>query len=195
MLSHIRDPNYSGGSPVEVCFADQRHVMALSPHLWVPALIISPLYTHYCHNTLELTPTFTVVWLFYWGHFSLLFIMLLNYFFFFLFSFYCCSITVVPIPTPPTLVSFALPTPVPTANLRPVVCVHGSFIQFPWLDPSPSFPHYLLPLPPGPCLYVIYFHVSGSVLLVYLFCWLVSSHLQERSCGIFLLPPGLFHLA
>ena len=146
MLSHIRDPNYSGGSPVEVCFADQRHVMALSPHLWVPALIISPLYTHYCHNTLELTPTFTVVWLFYWGHFSLLFIMLLNYFFFFSFLFLLLFYYSCPNSHPP---NFGLLCPAHTCShsQSPPCCL------CPWVlytisltRPFPFFP----PLPPPP---------------------------------------------
>ena len=54
-----------------------------------------------------------------------------------------------------------------------VIFVHGSFIHVPWLDPSPSFPHLSLsPLPSGHCQFVPYFHISGSILLICLFCLL-----------------------
>ena len=59
-------------------------------------------------------------------------------------------------------------------------------------DPSPAFP--CPPLPSGSCQFVLYFNVSGSILLVYLFCWLGSTkssflfkkHLSRFSliCGI-----------
>lgn len=46
---------------MEMCFADKIHAKALSLHLMVPALAISALYTHYFHNRLELSSTFTEV--------------------------------------------------------------------------------------------------------------------------------------
>ena len=71
--------------------------------------------------------------------------------------------------------------------------VHGFFIHVPWL-PFPFFPCYPLPSSPGYCQFVLYFNVSGYILLPCLFC-LFRFHLKVRSYGIFLSLPGLFHLA
>ena len=84
---------------------------------------------------------------------------------------YCCSITVIPIflhysslPYPPPLLHLIFPP-------LPIVLVHESFTHVSWL--------FLLipPLPPSPlssghCQFVLYFHISGSILLACLFCWL-----------------------
>ena len=89
---------------------------------------------------------------------------------------YCRSITVVPIF--PLLLSSDLPTS--TSHIQsssyPIVFVHGPFIHVPWqpiLLLSPVTP---FPLPSGHCQFVLYFHVSGSNLLAYLFCWLGSTY-------------------
>ena len=91
--------------------------------------------------------------------------------YFFAFIFYCYSIKVVSIFPP--LLSPALPTPnLPVSILPaslPIVFVHGSFIQVPWIDPSPSFPCYPPALPSGYCEFVLYFSVSGSLLLTFCF--------------------------
>ena len=97
-------------------------------------------------------------------------------FFFFCFlkiSFYYSSSTVVSIFTPPA------PCPthphLPPSNLPPLalsMCPLYMFLG----GPSPIFPHY--PSPPNPsdyCQFVLYFSVSGYILLACLFCWLVST--------------------
>ena len=50
------------------------------------------------------------------------------------------------------------PPPTPTVNPHPVVHVHGSFTQVPWLDPSVSFSPY--PPFPSPLVTVSLFLVS-----------------------------------
>ena len=84
--------------------------------------------------------------------------------------YYCCLVTVV-------LLSHALtPPPAPRVNVPPITHAHESSIHVPRLAPSLFFP--LLPpslLPSGHCQFVLYFHVSGSILLICLFCWLGST--------------------
>ena len=63
----------------------------------------------------------------------------------------------------------AHPLPHSVFPVAPVVGVHGSLIHGPWLDPSPSFPHY--PSPTSPLVTVSLFFISMS--LVVLFCSLV----------------------
>ena len=58
----------------------------------------------------------------------------------------------------------------------PVVLVHGSLVHVPWFAPSPSSLHYSPPHPSGHPQCVLYFQVSGSVLLACLFCWLGSTY-------------------
>ena len=78
---------------------------------------------------------------------------------------YCCSITVVPIfhpVLPPQTTHTRLPHSIlPT----PIVIVHESFIHIPgW--PFPVFaPLVPSPHPSGYCQFVLYFHVSGYILL------------------------------
>ena len=78
------------------------------------------------------------------------------------------------------LIFHPLVLPTPTfhiqSSLHPIVFVHGSFIHVPWW-PFPFFaPLSASPVPSGSCQFVLYFHVSGSILLVCLFCWLGSTH-------------------
>ena len=68
------------------------------------------------------------------------------------------------------------PFPSPTAILLPFGFVHVSFIYVPWW-PFPYFPP--LPfssLPSGCCQFVLYFNVSGYILLACLFCQLCSTY-------------------
>ena len=103
-----------------------------------------------------------------------------RYFFFVCFTlaiyyyFYCCAITAVPMSpsnSPP-------PHPLSplTFNLSlHVVFVHESFICVSWW-PFPFLPPLFSPLPSGDCQFVLYFYVSGSLLLTFLFCWLGSTY-------------------
>ena len=88
------------------------------------------------------------------------------WFFFYFISFYCCSSTVVsifPLTCPPPLLS--------PSNLPPLALSMCPLYMF--LDgPSPIFPHYPSSLPSGYCQFVLYFNVSGYILLAYLLCWL-----------------------
>ena len=79
-----------------------------------------------------------------------------------------------PLPSPP---------PVPTVNPHTVVCVHESLIYVLWLVPSPFFHH--ISLPSGHCQSVPCFHVSGSILLVSLFCPLDSSYKWDHMVFVF----------
>ena len=91
-------------------------------------------------------------------------------FYIFYFIFYCCSITVVQIFPP--LLSIALPTPhslsqSPPCCLCPWVLYTCSLTRpLPLL--SPVFPS---PLSPGHCPFVLYFYVAGSVLLLFIVCF------------------------
>ena len=60
-------------------------------------------------------------------------------------------------------------------------------------DPSPSFPHY--PLPLSPLVTVNLFFISMSLVVFCLLVLLITFHLQVRSYSICLSPPGLFYLA
>ena len=71
-----------------------------------------------------------------------------------------------------------LPHSSPPSTLKPTPFgfIHVSFIYVPW-KPFPYFP--LLPcslLPSGYCQFLLYFSVSGSILLACLFCWLGSTY-------------------
>ena len=84
----------------------------------------------------------------------------------------------------------------PTSNpgsyplwLCPCVLYTGSLMTL--LLFSPIIPSHL---PSGYCESVLYFSVSGYMLLACLFC-LIRFHLQVRSYGICPSLPGLFHLA
>ena len=106
---------------------------------------------------------------------------------FFVFFFYCYSIPVVPVFPP--LLSPALPCPPssPTFNpphhccLCPWVLYTFSltwpFHFFPLLSSSP--------LPYGYCQFVLYFHVSASILLACLFCWLGSTYGWDHMVFVF----------
>ena len=62
---------------------------------------------------------------------------------------------------PPMLLPLSIPTPlsVPVSPLY-------MFYTFPF----PFFPHYIPPHSSGHCQFVLYFHVSGSISLICLFC-------------------------
>ena len=93
---------------------------------------------------------------------------------------YHCSITVVPpfssllTPTPPLPLPQSTPTPLPMpmSPLSEVLCLF-----LPLLYPIISSP-----LSCGHCLFVLYFQVCGSILLLCLFSWLDSTYV--RSYGI-----------
>ena len=100
------------------------------------------------------------------------------------FYFYCCSSTVVSIFPPPLSPALLTPTSHPQ-SFPPFGFVHGSFIHVPWRSfPffSPLFPS---PLPSAYCQFVLYFHVSGSILLACLFCWLGSTYRWDYMVFIF----------
>ena len=93
--------------------------------------------------------------------------------------FYCCSSPVVSIFLPPR----PPPQPSPPRTLKPTVFgfVHVSFIHVPWwlLPYFPPLSLYLLPS--GYCQFVLYFNVSGYILLACLFEWfLFLKTLNER---------------
>ena len=95
-----------------------------------------------------------------------------------------CSVTVVP-PFSPLLTPTLLPQ---FPHQSPLIFhAHESSIHVPLLAPSPSFP--LLspyPYPSGHCQIVLYFSVSGCILIAYLFCWLGIISLWN-ACSINLL--------
>ena len=81
--------------------------------------------------------------------------------------FYCCSSTVVSIS--PHRSSQPHWPPPPTLNLTSHCSVHGSCIHVPW-RPFPFFAQLSpSPLASGHFQFVLYFHVSGSILLACLF--------------------------
>ena len=83
-------------------------------------------------------------------------------------------------------ITLSCPTHLPHPILpAPLVCIHGSFIHVPWLDPSPSFPLFPYLLPCGYCQFVLYFHVSGYILLSCLFCWLGSTYKWDHMVFVF----------
>ena len=90
-----------------------------------------------------------------------------NIFFQLLFNYSC--------PHPPPLFSSALSTPLPTFSPpTPIVFVHGFFIHVSWLT-FPFFPPlFPSPLPSAYCQFVLYFHVSGSILLACFFVVVVD---------------------
>ena len=71
---------------------------------------------------------------------------------------------------------FSPPSPPPTLELNPFCFVHVSFIHVSWWP----FPYYSLlslsPLLSGYYRFVLYFNVSGCILLACLFCWLGSTY-------------------
>ena len=77
---------------------------------------------------------------------------------------------------------FLLSLPTPTPTVKPSIALaHESSIHVPLLAPAPSFPHTPSLLPSGHCQFVLYFHVSGSVLLICLFCLLGSTERWDHS--------------
>ena len=97
---------------------------------------------------------------------------------------YCCSIILVPIFPP--LLSPALPTPhPPTFNpslqvVCPRVLYACSLTILLLLSPIIPFPQ-----PSGYCQFVLYFHVSGSILLAFFFCWLGSTFRWDHMVFVF----------
>ena len=87
------------------------------------------------------------------------------------------STTTFPCPTYPHLLPSILP---------PFGFVHGSFIHDPW-QPFPFFPlSSPSPVPAGHGQFVLYFHVSGCILLACLFCWLGSTYRWDHMVFVFL---------
>ena len=73
----------------------------------------------------------------------------------------------------------------PTLDPTPFSFVHVSFIHVPW-RPFPYFPPLSLsPLPSGYCQFVLYFKVSGCILLACLFCWLGSTYGWDQMVFVF----------
>ena len=94
-----------------------------------------------------------------WGNLFIYFLLLFNY------SCSHFSPSPSPCPTHPDLQPSILPA---------FVFFHGSFIHVPcW--PFLYFPPLSLLGPSGPCQFVLYFNVSGYILLACLFCWLGST--------------------
>ena len=89
------------------------------------------------------------------------------------FFYYCCSGTVVSIFLPP--LSPTQPTPTSQPQSFPLLALSmGPLYMFPD-DPSPSFPHYSLPLP----LWLLSVCSLFQCLCLYfacLFCWLASTY-------------------
>ena len=95
----------------------------------------------------------------------------------------------------PTFLPLLTPTPyhpTPTESIsymdsHGIVHAHDSancVLCLPYPSLSPITLH---PVPSGHCQFVLYFHVSGSIFHTCSFSWLWY--------GIYLSPPGLFHLA
>ena len=85
-----------------------------------------------------------------------------------------------PYPSPPTTQPHLPPLILPLFGF-----VHESFIHVPWW-PFPFFP--LLspfPFPSGYCPFVLYFNVSGCILLACLFCWLGSTYRWDNRAFVF----------
>ena len=99
-----------------------------------------------------------------------------------LFVLSCCSVTVVPPFSP--LLSSTNPPPAPTVSPLPLsVPVSPLFMFLNLLLPL------LTPVIPVPwSLSVLYFHVSGSILLVCLFCWLDSTYRWDHMVFVFYCP-------
>ena len=89
----------------------------------------------------------------------------------------------------PCLVQPPLPKTFPTHCPCPWVLCACSLT---W--PFSFFPPVFSPLPSGHCQFVLYFHVSGSFLLIY-FVLLIRFHLQVRLYGICLSLLDLLYLA
>ena len=79
------------------------------------------------------------------------------------------SVTIVPIFPP--LLSSALPTPLSHLQSLPCVLYTCSLMSLPLLFPLSSSPDLS-----GHCQFVLYFHVSGLISLICLFCWLGSTY-------------------
>ena len=101
-----------------------------------------------------------------------------NFFFFYLFPslffFYCCSSIHVSIFSPPLPPTPAIPTSSPWCY-PPLALSKSPLYMF--LDkPSPFSPNVLSHFPSGYCQFVLYFTVSGSILLLWFFCCLGSTY-------------------
>ena len=86
----------------------------------------------------------------------------------------------------PLPLSPALNTPSPTFNPpSPSLCLSMGPLYMLFEDTSPFFLLSPSPLPSGCCQFVLYFHVSGSVLLICLFGWLGSSYRWDHVVLVF----------
>ena len=98
----------------------------------------------------------------------LIFFFLFKFFLLLLFKYSCLHFhpTTAPHPTHPCL---------PPLNLPPLALSMCPLYMF--LDgPLPTFPHYPSPLPSGYCQFVLYFNVSGYILLASLFSFRMLVH-------------------
>ena len=76
------------------------------------------------------------------------------------------------------------PSPPPTLEPTSFAFVHVYFIHVPWW-PFPIFPYYSSPVLSGYCQSVLYFNVSGYILLACLFCWLGSTYMWDHMVFLF----------
>ena len=103
-------------------------------------------------------------------------------YFFFLIIFYCCSNTVVSI-SPPPLPLYSPPSPTLNTTLLwlcPWVPYTCSLMTLSFLSPIISLSLHL-----GYCQFVLYFNISGYILLAFLFCWLGSTHRWDHMVFVF----------
>ena len=99
--------------------------------------------------------------------------------------YYCCAITIIPIsPSHYSPLHYLLPPPTFNFPLPCCLCP-WAFIHVPWW-PFPSFAQlFLSPLPSGYCQFLLYFHVSGYILLAGLFCWLSSTQMWNHTVFVY----------
>ena len=93
---------------------------------------------------------------------------------------------------PPWSPAPCIPTSYPQTYpiwLCPCVFYTCSLVDLPLFCPIITLPH-----PSGYCQFVLYFNLSGYILLACLFVLLIRLNLKVRSYGISLSPPDLFHL-
>ena len=104
------------------------------------------------------------------------------FFLFLLLLSYSCPYSTPPISLP-CPVQPSLPKTIPS----PLSLSMGPLYMFPSFPPLSCSP-----LPSGPCLFVLYFHVSGYILLI---CFVDYIPLTGEIIWYLSLQPGLFHLA
>ena len=113
------------------------------------------------------------------------FIFFLNLFLFF-FLYFILSLLLFKkvICIPPMFSSITSSPHLPLLVLPPFGLSMGSLYML-LNNPSPSFPHYPLPLSPLVTVFVLYFHVCGYILLAGMFCWLGSTYRWDHTVFVF----------